>query len=351
MILEKNTLKSYTDDRILDGQEDNMIRFATIGTNFVVEWFLEGAAQCGDLVYTGTYSRDINNAERFGKKYGSRLFFDDLNHLAQSDEIDAVYIASPNSEHFAQAMLMMKHGKHVMVEKTIASNEREVSKLIETARVNKVVLMEAMRPVHDPGFRAIEEAIKEIGPIRRVSFQYCQYSSRYDKFKKGIVENAFNPQFSNGALMDIGVYCIHPLVKLFGMPNEILSQAMVLPDSIDGEGTIIAKYDEMLAEIIYSKISDSKIPSQIQGEKGAIVIKEISNPREVITYFRDGSVKKADIPQHDRNLQFEAAEWARLINIGDYSDIHSKYSLMSLQVMDEARRQQGIVFPADQKNI
>ncbi|MFQ9515114.1 MAG: Gfo/Idh/MocA family protein [Eubacterium sp.] len=328
-----------------------MIRFATIGTNFVVEWFLEGAAKCDDLVYTGTYSRNVDKAREFGKKYGSILFFDNLEKLAESDEIDAVYIASPNSEHFDQAMLMMNHGKHVMVEKTMASNAEQVSILIETARKNKVVLMEAMRPVHDPGFKAIEDAIKEIAPIRRVSFQYCQYSSRYDKFKRGIVENAFDPKFSNGALTDIGVYCVHPLVKLFGEPEEILAQAIILPDSIDGEGTIIAKYDDMLAEVVYSKITDSKVPSQIQGEKGSVIIKEIYNPRQVITYFRNGSVKEADIPQCDLNLEFEAEEWARLICTEDYSDIHSKYSLMALKVMDEARRQQNIVFPADKRNI
>lgn len=328
-----------------------MIRFATIGTNFVVEWFLEGAAKCDDLVYTGTYSRNMDKAREFGKKYGSILFFDNLEKLAESDEIDAVYIASPNSEHFDQAMLMMNHGKHVMVEKTMASNAEQVSVLIETARKNKVVLMEAMRPVHDPGFKAIEDAIKEIAPIRRVSFQYCQYSSRYDKFKRGIVENAFDPKFSNGALTDIGVYCVHPLVKLFGEPEEILAQAIILPDSIDGEGTIIAKYDDMLAEVVYSKITDSKVPSQIQGEKGSVIIKEIYNPRQVITYFRNGSVKEADIPQCDLNLEFEAEEWARLIRTEDYSDIHSKYSLMALKVMDEARRQQNIVFPADKRNI
>jgi predicted dehydrogenase len=324
-----------------------MIRFATIGTNFVVEWFLEGAAKCSELAYTATYSRNIEKAEEFGKKYGSHLFFDNLETLAESDEIDAVYIASPNSEHFSQAMLMMNHGKHVLIEKTMASNAAQVSKLMETAEKNQVVLMEAMRSVYDPGFQAIQKAIKEIAPVRRVSFQYCQYSSRYDKFKNGIIENAFNPKFSNGALTDIGVYCVHPLVKLFGEPNEVLAQAIILPDSIDGEGTIIAKYDDMLAEVVYSKITDGKIPSQIQGEKGTIVIKEINNPREVITYFRDESVKEADIPQCDKNLEYEAEEWARMIKTGDYSDLHSKYSLMALKVMDEARRQQNVVFPAD----
>lgn len=328
---------------------NNTIKFATIGSNFVVDWFLQGAAKCPLLKYKGTYSRNINRAKEFGSKYGSTLFFDDFNSLAKCDEIDAVYIASPNSEHFEQAKLMIENGKHVLIEKTIASNAREVQELIRLASKYEVVMMEAMCSAHNPGMKALEEAINEVGIVRRASFSYCKYSSRYDKFKSGTIENAFNPDYSNGALTDIGVYCVHPLVKLFGMPNDILAQAIILPESIDGEGTIIAKYDGMLAELLYSKISDNHIPSQIQGEKGTIIISDITNPREVTIIYRDGNSKTMDVVHSDNTLEFEAIEWAHMIENRDYSDKHSKYSLMSLKIMDEARRQQGIVFPADKK--
>lgn len=326
-----------------------MIRFATIGTNFVVDWFVEASKECADLEYVGTYSRNIERAKSFGEKYGSKMFFDDLAELAECDEIDAVYIASPTSEHYSQAMLMIESGKHVLLEKPMASNAEEVEQLISIAKDNNVVLMEAMRSVFDEGFKEIEKAIDKISPVRRVSFQYCQYSSRYDKFKNGIIENAFNPKLSNGALMDIGVYCVHPMVRLFGMPKEIQSQAIILPGSIDGEGTIIAKYDDMLAEVVYSKISDSYVPSQIQGEKGTIIIKEIPSPRQVEIIYRDGSVEKTNIKYTDNNMEYEAVEWARMIKNKEYTDKHSKYSLMSLKVMDLARKQQGIIFPADDK--
>lgn len=74
----------------------------------------------------------------------------------------------------------------------------------KAALENQAVLLEAMRSVYSPGFQAVRENLHKLGKIRRVSFQYCQYSRRYDNFKKGIIENAFNPALSNGALMDIG---------------------------------------------------------------------------------------------------------------------------------------------------
>lgn len=68
-----------------------------------------------------------------------------------------------------------------------------------------------MRPDFDPAFDMIKNALPRIGKIRRASFEFCQYSSRYDRFKDGIIENAFNPALGNAAVSDIGVYCIHSL--------------------------------------------------------------------------------------------------------------------------------------------
>lgn len=326
-----------------------MIRFATIGTNFIVGRFLEAAARSSDLVYAVSYSRDEEKAKAFAEEHGACRYCTDLLELAESKDVDAVYIASPNSLHFEQSALMLSHGKHVMCEKTITSNRMELNKLIELADRNQVVLLEAMRSVFDPGFAVIQENLKRLGTIRRVSFQYCQYSSRYDKFKNGIIENAFDLSFSNGALMDIGVYCIHPLVKLFGMPQKIMSDAILLHNGVDGAGTILTRYEGMQAELIYSKISDSHIPSQIQGEDGTLVIEEIPNPYKITFYGKNGENEILVSHEPESNMIYEIQEWIGQIRGGrDWHD-PIKASLMELQVMDEVRRQLSMQFPADKE--
>ena len=185
---------------------------------------------------------------------------------------------------------------------------------------NQAVLLEAMRSVYSPGFQAVRENLHKLGKIRRVSFQYCQYSRRYDNFKKGIIENAFNPALSNGALMDIGVYCVHPLVSLFGKPERVVTSSLKLSNGIDGAGTILVEYPEFQGELLYSKITDSRVPSQIQGEEGTMVIREIPDPQEITIYYRSGKTE---------NLE---------------------NSRMEMELMDEVRRQQGIIFPADTIN-
>ncbi len=326
-----------------------MIRFAVIGTNKITDKFIQAASLCKDFKLTAVYSRTKERAIEFGSKYGVTIVYDDLDELAASNEIDAVYVASPNSFHASQSIKMMKGKKHVLCEKTIASNQKELKEMIQASEENGVVLLEAMRSVFDPGFKVIQDNLYKLGPIRRVTFQYCQYSSRYDNFKKGIIENAFNPIFSNGGLMDIGVYCVHPLVKLFGMPKKIWFNAVILENGIDGAGTIMVQYKDMQGELIYSKITNSALPSQIQGEKGSMIIREISDIREVTIVYNNGEKEEISIiNKYDNNMYYEVEEFIKLIQTKENAKIHNQYSLMELEIMDEARKQMGLKFPADQ---
>lgn len=324
-----------------------MVRFAVIGTNFITDSFLEAGAECEGFKAQSVYSRTMERAKEYAEKYGIEDCYDSLEDLAEAPDIDAVYVASPNALHASQSIQMMEAGKHVLCEKTIASNSKELKEMLETAERNHVVLLEAMRPVFDPGFAAIQENLPRLGKIRRATFQYCQYSRRYDHFKEGIIENAFKPELSNGALMDIGVYCVHPLVKLFGKPKEVYAHGLKLSTGVDGSAVIVAMYEEMQAELLYAKITQSALPSQIQGEEASMIIREIPDTTSIEIVKRDGTSEKIDICKKENNMYYEVEEFIRLIEEKKSAREHNQYSVWSLEVMDEARRQMGIHFPAD----
>lgn len=326
------------------------INFGVIGTNVITERFLEAGKDAEGFCLRGVYSRSREKAVDFARKHGADLAFDSLEDMASCKEIDAVYVASPNSLHASQSIQMLKGGKHVLCEKPIASNQREFEEMKKAALEKRRILLEAMRSVYSPGFQAIRENLHKLGKIRRVSFQYCQYSRRYDNFKKGIIENAFNPALSNGALMDIGVYCVHPLVSLFGKPEKVISSSLKLSNGIDGAGTILAEYPDFQGELLYSKITDSRVPSQIQGEEGSLVIREIPDPQEVVLYYRDGRTETLEIPRTENNMVYEIREFLRLIREKRYSHEYLENSRMEIELMDEVRRQQKIFFPADRKS-
>ena len=115
------------------------LRFGVIGTNFISDWLLEGAAKDTRFEVTAIYSRSQDTADAFAEKHNIPHTFVSLEKMASSPLIDAVYIASPTALHSEQAVLFMEHGKHVLCEKPSASNVRELSRMIETAKKYDVV--------------------------------------------------------------------------------------------------------------------------------------------------------------------------------------------------------------------
>ena len=76
-----------------------------------------------------------------------------------------------------------------------------------------------------PNFHLLRQALPKVGKLRKVFFNYCQYSSRYQRYLDGENPNTFNPAFSNGSIMDIGFYCLASAVALFGEPKSVQATA------------------------------------------------------------------------------------------------------------------------------
>jgi scyllo-inositol 2-dehydrogenase (NADP+) len=326
-----------------------MIRFGVIGTNWITDQLIESARQLDQFKLAAVYSRTEARAAEFAAKHGVSCTFTDLDTMAKSGEVDAVYIASPNSLHAEQAILFMNHGIHVLCEKPVASNAKEFRKMVTAAERNNVLLMEALKSTLLPNFRTIQQNLPKLGKVRRYFASYCQYSSRYDAYKQGNVPNAFNPVFSNGALMDLGIYCIYPMVVLFGKPDEVKATGVMLDSGVDGEGSILLKYPDMDAVIMYSKIADSSLPCEIQGENGSMIIHKISQPQKVEIRQRDGTVEDITQPQATLTMKYEVEEFIGLIRSRRLeSEVNSHAnSLTVLEIMDEARKQMGLAYPAD----
>lgn len=326
-----------------------MVRFGIIGTNWITDRFIQAAQETDQFSLTAIYSRTEEKGAEFAAKYNHPTVFTGLTEMLQSDLIDAVYIASPNSLHAEQAILCMKHGKHVLCEKPMASNSRELREMIAAARENNVLLMEALKSTLMPNFTIIQENLFKIGQVRRYFASYCQYSSRYDAYKEGTVLNAFNPEFSNGSLMDLGIYCLYPMVALFGKPHTVKAVGIMLGSGVDGEGSINMLYPDMDAVVLHSKITDSYVPAEIQGELGTMVIDKINQPYDVKIHYRDGNVEDLTRPQMHEPMYYEIREFIQLIQQGARDSLVNSLecSLAVAEVMEEARKQIGLVYKAD----
>ena len=325
------------------------LRFGVIGTSKITDWFLEGAQHARAFTLTAVYSRSEETATAFSKKYHVPYIFTNLKDMAESDVIDAVYIASPNALHAEQTILFLNNKKHVLCEKAFASNSIEVIKMIATAKRNQVILMEAMKTTLLPNFNVIKDNLHKIGKIRRYFGSYCQYSSRYDTYKAGIILNAFKLELSNGSLMDLGVYCIHPMINLFGKPNELKANGVMLESGVDGEGSLLFKYDDMEGIAVFSKIANSILPSEIQGEDGNIIIQNINDFERVKIIYKDGTEEDISQIHIKDNMYYEIYEFINLVKNKDFkTNAHMlQISKWVMESMDEARKQMGLVFSCD----
>ena len=335
------------------------IRFGVVGTNNITDWVIAGGRQDERFELTAVCSRTQERAKEFAAKHGIPHIFTSLEEMASSPLIDAVYIATPNYVHAEQSILCMNHGKHVLCEKPFASNAKEVRLMIEAAKKNKVTLMEAMISTLNPNFAIAKERMKDLGTIRRYFASYCQYSSRYDKFKEGIILNAFKPELSNGAVMDIGIYTIYPMVALFGKPQQIEAQGIVLHTGADGQGAVNFQYEGMNATVLYSKIANSALPTEIEGEAGNLLLDKIHItkqvdyiPRQVTAQGKEqeNHCQSIGVPLEKSEYYYEIAEFINLIEQGKQeSNINSwENSLTTLEIIDEIRRQLGVHYPADE---
>lgn len=334
------------------------VKFGVVGTGKITEWVIAGAKADARFELAAVCSRTEQRAKEFAELYKISRCYTSVGDIATDKDIEAIYIATPNSTHSAIAIECMSKGKHVLCEKPLASNAREAREMVKCAQENKVLLMEAMIATLNPNFQLLRHYMPRIGTIRRYFASYCQYSSRYDKLKEGIMMNAWKPELSNGAIMDIGIYTIYPMVALFGPPKEVSASGILLPTGVDAQGSATFKYDKLNANVIYSKIANSYLPSEIEGEAGNLVMDKIHTIEQLDYVPRplpgSGRGPKAQWNRiggelcHDR-YYYEIKEFIDLIvQEKRESAINTHYnSVSTLEIIDEIRHQTGVRFPAD----
>ena len=204
--------------------------------------------------------------------------------------------------------------------------------------------MEAIRPVHDPFLQVLKDNLNRVGRIRRASFEFCQYSSRYDRFKAGERPNVFDASLGNASLMDLAVYCLHVCVAIFGMPLTLHAGASSLENGTEAAGTMLLDYGGQQTTIAYSKVTNSIFPSLIQGEEGTIVFDTLNQPSYLRFYPR--GKETVELPFHpvQNNMVHELNTFARLVETGESIAVFDEQSLRVMNLLDLARKQLGIDF-------
>ena len=323
-----------------------MVRFAIIGTNFITDRLLNAAKQVSGFKLQAVYSRTEERAREYAALKGIETVYTNLDALCADDDIDAVYVASPNAFHEEQSIKLLKAGKHVLCEKPIAPDSAALDNMLRAARESGRVLMEAMMPAHTPAWDTICSLIPRLGVLRHATLAFCQYSSRYDRFKQGIFENAFNPALKNGALMDLGVYCLYAMWRMFGMPNALTGMSVMLRGGIDGQGSLIASYGDMQANAVFSKIVQGTAPSQILGESGSLMFDSVSIPRTATLTPLGGEAEHFDLSNPLEDMAYELKSFIYQVENGRMDEAIMRGSVETVSLLEWSREILGLAFRA-----
>ena len=290
-----------------------MIRLGTVGTGWICKAFLDAAAVTGQYTLKTVCSRSMERAKAFQAETGAERATDSLSELAESPDIDAVYIATPNVCHYEQAKQMLLHGKHVLCEKPMTVTLAEYEELQTIAEEKHLVYMEAMMSRHIPARQVLHHAVEQVGRLSLARIDFCQRSSRLDSFRRGEHQNIFDPALCTGTLMDLGVYCVYAALDLFGMPEKITADASFLESGADGGGCAVFRYPDFLAVLTYSKTGQTALGSEIVGENGTVTVGLISQYTDIALHQNGETKKLFGAPNRTEIMSGEAVAFADFI--------------------------------------
>ncbi|MDO3408901.1 Gfo/Idh/MocA family oxidoreductase [Saccharibacillus sp. CPCC 101409] len=284
-------------------------------------------------------------AERFG--IGS--VYTDYDKMLADPALDFIYIGIVNSLHYDYARRALEAGKHVIAEKPFTSTAEEARELLALAERRRLYLLEAVTTLYSPDYLRARELLGSIGPVRLVQANFSKRSSRYGDYLDGRVLPAFDPAFSGGALYDLNIYNLHLVAGLFGAPREIRYLANIGPNGIDTSGAAALAYPGFVALCCAAKDSDGDNFALIQGENGSIRLDGPPNLCSSLTVTVGGVVEHIEFGAPDNHMVNEFRAFEEIYRTGQWEKSMDtlRHSALVMELAARARRDAGIVFPAD----
>lgn len=324
------------------------MKLGIIGAGMIVSSFLPEILQVAEIQVMGLYARRIEAARTLCQQYHIPLATDNIDTLYASG-IDTVYVAVSNIAHYEFCKAALEKGLHVIVEKPITANADQAAELRNLAVEKNLFLFEAITTIHLGNYRKIEEWLPRIGTVRNVESIFTQRSSRLDAFLAGNIQPAFNPSLAGGCLMDLNVYCIHYVMGLFGKPQQAVYYPNIM-NGVDTSGRMVLQYPDFTAHCYAAKDCGGNHGCIIQGTNGSIrTILPPNQVGEAILCLQNGTEEHFDDGSGLTRGASEFRIFAKAIRENNLAFCYQTLdkSIAVSQVMTDARKQAGIVFPCD----
>lgn len=323
-----------------------MFKVGIIGAGWIAEKMAAALAPLEDYCVYAIASRSIEKAQSFAERWNVAKAYGSYEEMVADEEVDLVYIATPHSHHFPHAMLALKAGKPVLVEKAFTANEAEAQELIETAHSKGLFITEAIWTRYMPLSHKIKEIMESgiIGEPRVLTATLCYMM----EFKERILR----PDLCGGALLDLGVYVLNFARMYFGTDiARTVSNCHVGPTGIDLQECISLSFaDGKMANLQAGTLCLNDRQGIINGTEGYIRVDNINCPELVEVYRNYELVARYEKPEDMVNgYEYQVMEARRCIEAGllESPMMPHEETLSIMKQMDALRKEWGVVYPMD----
>lgn len=319
----------------------NKLNWAIIGTGLIANEFAKKLVKVHGEIY-GAYNRHYDKAKRFKEKYNVLHVYNNVEDLLKDDNINIVYISTPHNAHYEFIIKALKANKHVLCEKAITVNDRQLEEAVGIAKEKNLILMEAMTIYHMPLYKKLAEIVasEEIGKVKmiQVNFGSCK---EYD-----VTNRFFSKELAGGALLDIGVYATaFARYFLSSCPNTLITTNQYFETGVDEQSGVIMKNREGQM-VVMALTMRAKQPKRgvVAGEEGYIEIDNYPRGQKaIITYTADGHKEEIDFGDTSLALEYEILDMEEAVLNNKEDTLELTRDVMKL--LTEIRTQWGMVYP------
>lgn len=322
-----------------------MIRWGILATGNIANKFVQTIQGIPDEAKViACASRSKEKARMFAEQYSIAKHYGSYEELVEDEEVDAIYICTPNHLHFENMKLCIEAGKSVLCEKPFTTNADEAREIFALAKEKGVFVMEAfwitMLPLHQKLQHLLEEGV--IGDVRHLRAEYGFIANGARRERK------FDPSLAGGALLDIGIYNIGFASMVFGYePSKLLSTVHMNEYGTDDFETMILEYEDGKTASLTSTIGMA-IPTEgvIYGSKGKITLPDYQKAERMLIELYDGTKEEIHMPFEVNGFEYQVREVARCIQTGEItSSIQTPEKTVAvMEIMDTCRKQWNLDF-------
>ncbi len=291
------------------------VRWGILGTGGIARAFVTDLRLTDSGAVVAVGSRSQGGADRFGDEFGIANRHESYESLVVDPAVDVIYVATPHPFHHANAVMALRAGKHVLVEKPFTMNAAEARDVVRVARDTGLFAMEAMWTRFLPHVAVIRDWLERglLGDVVTVTADHGQWFAEDAGFR------LFAPELGGGALLDLGVYPVSFASMVLGTPNRVVTLSDPAFTGVDAQTSMLFGYDSGAQAVLTCTLrAQSPTRAAIVGTDARIEVDgDFYAPATVTLLPRNGDPVRVESRHEGRGLHHQADEVARRLAAGD----------------------------------